>query len=574
MSTNSRSGLWSVLKHRDLRLLFGGLLFSSMGSWAYNVALLAVMYQRTHSVGWVAAASLIRYLAGLLVTSYAGLLAERLERIRLMIRSDLLCCLWQAGLALTVALGGPLVLALALSVLSTVTGSVYGPATAATIPTLVGENELVAANSLNSTLDNFVVIAGPAVGAVILLIGSPAAVFAVNAISFAGCALAVSRIKTRTKPVDVTEDGTASLRAQLAVGFQTIWSDRAARTLVAMCGLVTVLWGSDTVLLVAVSAHRLGDGSRGWGYLLASLGAGGILAAPLVNRLARSGRLAPIITVGALGYCLPTALLTLTHSVPIACVIEIFRGSSTLMVDVLAVTVMQRAVPSDRLGRVFGVFFTIVYGASALGALLGAPAVSVFGLNHALLIFAFAPAILVLIAVPALLSIDRDTAAAAAMLAPRVAVLEQLQIFSGASRTLLERLAGAAVMTNFAAGTAIITEGETADALYALAEGTVDVTSRGEAGGPSIALRTMQAPDLFGEIGVLEGIPRTATVTAATDCVCERIDKDTFLDALTSTPISTSLVDTARGRLALTHPSRMLATTAEPATAEPATAET
>jgi CRP-like cAMP-binding protein len=127
---------------------------------------------------------------------------------------------------------------------------------------------------------------------------------------------------------------------------------------------------------------------------------------------------------------------------------------------------------------------------------------------------------------------------------------------------VLERLASAAVMTNFAAGTAIVTEGETADALYALVEGTVEVTSRGEAGGPSIVLRTMQAPDLFGEIGVLEGIPRTATVTASSDCVCERIDKDEFLDALTSTPISTSLVDTARGRLALTHPSRMLATKA------------
>jgi MFS family permease len=559
---SSRSSLWSVLRHRDLRLLFGGLLFSAMGSWAYNVALLAVMYQRTHSVGWVAAASLIRYLAGLFVTSYAGVLAERLERIRLMIRSDLLCCLWQASLALTVALGGPLELALLFSVFSTVCGAVYGPATAATIPTLVDESELVAANSLNSTIDNFVVIAGPAVGAVILLIGSPAAVFAVNAASFAGCALAVSRIRTRTKPVDVTEDGTASLRAQLAVGFQTIWNDRAARTLVAMCGLVTALWGSDTVLLVAVSAHRLGAGSRGWGYLLASLGAGGILAAPLVNRLAGSLRLAPIIILGALGYCLPTALLTLTHSVPVACAIEVFRGASTLMVDVLAVTVMQRAVPSDRLGRVFGVFFTIVYGASALGSLLAAPAVSAFGLDHALLIFGFAPAIVVLIAVPALLSIDRETAATAAALAPRVALLEQLQIFSGASRTVLERLAGAAVMTNFAAGTAIVTQGDTADAFYALAEGTVEVTSSGEHGGASVVLRTMQAPDLFGEIGVLEGIPRTATVTATSDCACERIDKDTFLDALTGTPISTSLVDTARGRLALTHPSRMLATQA------------
>ena len=47
-------GMRSALRHRDLKLLFGGLVISASGSWAYNVALLAYVFDRTHSLGWVA----------------------------------------------------------------------------------------------------------------------------------------------------------------------------------------------------------------------------------------------------------------------------------------------------------------------------------------------------------------------------------------------------------------------------------------------------------------------------------------------------------------------------------------
>jgi CRP-like cAMP-binding protein len=66
----------------------------------------------------------------------------------------------------------------------------------------------------------------------------------------------------------------------------------------------------------------------------------------------------------------------------------------------------------------------------------------------------------------------------------------------------------------------------------------------------------MSAPSYFGEIGVLERIPRTATVTAIGACRCEQIDGETLLDALTSAPPSATLMENARSRLALTHPSR------------------
>ena len=66
----------------------------------------------------------------------------------------------------------------------------------------------------------------------------------------------------------------------------------------------------------------------------------------------------------------------------------------------------------------------------------------------------------------------------------------------------------------------------------------------------------MEPGSYFGEIGLLEGIPRTATVTAAEDCELLRIAGDDFLESLTTTPASGTLVDSARLRLARTHPSR------------------
>lgn len=550
------SGYRSALGERDLRFLFGGLVVSATGSWAYNVALLAFVFDRTHSLAWVGAAGLVRFVPALALSAYGGVIAERTERVRLMLGADLVCAVWQGALAVVAAAGGPLALALAFAALTAATNIVYSPSVAATIPSVVGEDDLVAANALNGTIDNLVVIVGPAVGAGLLLIGSPAAAFAVNAASFVISAGLVSRIRARSQPVDVTEQGTAGPLAQMAVGARTIAAQPAARTLVAFCALVSFVYGTDTVLFVGVSEHRLGTGSEGFGYLLAGLGVGGILMAAAISRLARSTRLAPIIIAGVAGYCLPTALLTVIHSPGLAFGLEIVRGASTLVVDVLAITALQRAVPAEQLARVFGVFFAFVLGAISLGTVITPAIVSAAGLNAGLLTMALAPFALGLLGFPSLLAIDRQTRERTQLLAPRVAVLEGLGIFATASRAVLERLAATATEVAFAANVAIVREGEQAYALYVLVEGEVEVSASGEAGGPERLLRRMTAPTYFGEIGVLEHIPRTATVSALTDCRCERIEGDELLSALNSAPPSATMMENARSRLAVTHPSR------------------
>src|SRR5262249_1146572 len=154
-------------------------------------------------------------------------------------------------------------------------------------------------------------------------------------------------------------------------------------------------------------------------------------------------------------YCLPTALLTVIHSPELAFAVQIVRGASTLVVDVLAITALQRAVPSDQLARVFGMFGALFLGAIALGTVATPAIVNALGLTAALWIMAFGPTAVGLLGWPALTSVDRRTSARAEVLAPRVARLERLEIFAAASRPILERLAAMEREVEFANGAVI-----------------------------------------------------------------------------------------------------------------------
>jgi hypothetical protein len=547
-------GMRGALRHRDLKLLFGGLVISASGSWAYNVALLAYVFDRTHSLGWVGAAGLGRFLPALLFSTYGGVVAERFERVRVMVTSDLVCLVFQAGLALAAALTAPAWVAIVLAAFTAVGNVVYNPAVAAMLPEIAGEDDLVAANALNGTIDNLVVVAGPAIGAGLLALGSAALAFGVNAASFGVSALLVMRMAARSRPVDVTEGATAGVFKQMSVGVSAIFSSGPARVLVMFSVLASFVYGTDTVLLLGVSDAQLGTGPQGFGYLLAGLGVGGILMALVVDRLASSRRLALIITAGMAVYCLPTAVLVAVHAPGIAFVLQVIRGGGTLVVDVLAITALQRAVSDEVIARVFGVFFALVLGAISLGTIVTPAIVNGPGLHAALYIMGFAPIGIGLLGYPALVRIDRAAAARLDELAPRIALLERLGIFASANRAVLERLAAAATVLRVHEGDAVVTEGEEADALYVIASGRMDVKARGEADSEQ-HIRVMEPGSYFGEIGLLERIPRTATVTALEDAELYRIDGNAFLDALNTAPAATTLLSGARMRLARTHPS-------------------
>jgi predicted MFS family arabinose efflux permease len=564
-------GYRSALVHRDLRLMIAAFAVTGVGLWGYNIALWVWIYDQTGSPAWVAAASLGRFVPALLFSAYGGVLADRFERTLVMRVGDAIAMVAMGLLAVTAALDGPVVLGIVFASLTSLTGTANDPATQAMVPQVVGEDDLAAANALYSMVDNIAVIAGPAVGTALLLLGSPASVFAITSASFGLSVLLVSRMRARSQPVDVTDGGRSGAWAQLQVGVRTIWASSTARALVSFSVLGMLVYGADTVLLVVLTEQGLGRDPSDVGYLLAGLGIGGLLAAGAVNRLASQRRLAVVLTVGLALWCLPLAVLVVVDDLRVAVGLQVVRGAGTLVVDVLAITALQRSLPSDVLARVLGAFRGLLLAAVSLGAFLTPLLLGAVGLSGTLLLFGIGGSIVAVLLAPSVRRSDREASERVAELEPRIAVLERLGIFAAAPRPVLEQLAAAVTVESAPAGTDLIVEGEPADAMYVLAQGTVDVV----AGGPEPEARhlaSLEAPSYVGEIGLLERVPRTATVRTTTASELWRIDGEEFLAALTAAPPAAAFLETARRRHVGAVPTRAeVSPEPEPLADEPAT---
>ena len=548
------NGYRSALRSRDLRRLLGSQIVSATGSWAYNVALVVFLYDETHSTSWVAIGSLARFVPSLLCSAYGGVIAERFERIRLMIVLNLVALVLQTGLALAMWQHAPVGVAVGLAAATSILLSAYNPAVPAVIPEVTDEDDLAAANAMSGVVDNLVIVLGPAIGAGLVIAGGPGLAALINAVSFGVAAAIVSTLTVRSHPSDVTDGGRAGPIRQMAEGFRAVLSTTTVAIFVGFSVLASFVYGTDTVLFAPISKLQLHTGSSGYGYLLAGLGVGGVLGAGVVNRLAQNPKLAPAIMGGMAVYCLPTAVLVFVHQPGVAFALEVVRGAGTLVVDTLAITALQRSVPKEMVARVFGVFFALVLAAISIGAVI-TPSVLRAGLHTALLAYGIGVPALCLLALPRLVSLDRVASARAIALAPRVSILERMDLFAAASRSSLEGLAGASAEMHVQAGSPVVIEGQAADAFYVVVDGELDVTAVGELGGEAHWLRRLGAGSYFGEIGLLGHVPRTATVTAATDCNLLRIDGSDFVDALTNLSASPSLLEGARTRLSRTHPS-------------------
>src|SRR3954468_7055428 len=207
-----------ALHERNLRLLFSGLVASQAGDWLYNLALIAFVYERTGSTTWVGITTAARILPEVALGPLGGVLADRHDRRTVMIASDLLRAGSMAALALVALAGGPVVLAPVLAALCTAAGAAYPQCVVAVMPRLVDEADLPAANAARVGITGLCVIAGPIIGAALLLLGSAAATFAVNGASFLfGAVIAAALPREATaQPAAAAAEPQATLRTDLA----------------------------------------------------------------------------------------------------------------------------------------------------------------------------------------------------------------------------------------------------------------------------------------------------------------------------------------------------------------------
>ena len=533
----------TTLRQRDLRYVFGAYVIDDTASWGYSVVLAAYAYGRTGSTGWIAFIACTRWIVGLLVSGYAGVLADRYDRARLIAVSGVLCAIAMVAMTIVVGTDGPLWLLPTLSALDTVLSSPVRSATGALVPDLVRESELLAANSLFAVLENVVVVVGPGIGGLLLLAGTPAVAMGLNSASYLVAAALYLQVRKRSRG-DAVAAGQSRV-AEWTAGIRAIGRTRAAILLTVFLALASTVYGASVVVYAPLSIS-FGTGSKGYSYLLAASAFGSVIAAFAAERLSARTRLAPLLVGAIVLEAVPFWLSDFVGSPVLGAALQVASGCGMVTLDVLAITALQRDLPRASLGRALAATGAVALAATITGNLVASAVISSAGLSWTLTAIGIAFPVIALACLPVLVGNDRDSAERTLALQPAVALIEQLDLFDGASQRVLEQLAASAERCSLEPGVVLLAQGDESDALWLLASGRLGVQADG------VVLPPVAAPGYVGELGLMNDAPRSATVTVLEPAQLLRIDAAAFRDAMESASSSASMISLAGERLGRT----------------------
>jgi MFS family permease len=511
--------LRSVFANPALRRLELAAVGSFAGAWGYTVALALFAFDAGGATA-VGIAMLCRMLPAALTAPFIAVISDRRPRRQVMLTADLGRVCLISTCALIAAADGPPAIVYALAGVSGMFSAAFAPAEAAMLPGLArSPEELTAANATSSTIESVGSFAGPAIGGALVAAGGPALGFSFTAAMFAWSAAMVWRIaepqREREEPVEPE-----SIAGEVTAGFRALGSGGPITLLVGLYGLQTLVAGVLDVLVVVVALDLADMGQGGVGTLFAVMGVGGLVGAAIVLPLAHGTRLAATFAAGMLLWGLPIVLIA-GWSTPLGAIVALAAvGVGNTLVDVSALTLLQRAVPEDVLARAFGVLESVFVGTIGLGGVLAPVLVSAFGAEGALVATGLVLPAATALAWRRLRAIDRASQPPAGT--PEL--LRGVPMLAVLPEPVLESLVAAVERVAVAAGDAVITRGEEGDRFYVVASGSVDVQEAGVALGPG---------ESFGEIALLHEVPRTATVVATEPTELLRLDRDTFIAAVT-----------------------------------------
>ena len=382
---NAPSGtIRAALRYPAFRRLLSALAVSQIGDWLYNLALVVLVYDRTHSAAWAGVTTAARVVPVVALGPLGGVLADRFDRRRIMIVSDLARMGLMVLLAAVAAARLPILLAPVIAATATAATAPYLPCVAAVTPRVVDDADLPGANAARSAVAGLGIIVGPALGGLLLLLGSPAFAFALNAVTFGLSALTLLAIRadgafaTRRAPGQP-----AGLFREIAQGAAALRAHPAALRLVGADIMCSTLYGTQTVLLLIV-ARGLGLGAQGYGYLFAAIGVGGLLGTALAGRASRVSRPRLVLAAALLAAGLPTMLLAVTHWPVAAIVLTGLTGMGALLVEIMTDTGLQRMLDQDVFGRAYGLAIPASLGGIVAGSLIAPVLATALGGSGAL----------------------------------------------------------------------------------------------------------------------------------------------------------------------------------------------
>lgn len=377
------------LRHRDFAVLWAGGLVSNVGTWMQTVAVGALVTGLTRNPIWTAVAFVAGFLPNGLLAPVGGALADRFDRRWGAIIGTSVETLLAASLAALVATGhtSPYLITFIVFLAGCV-GAVRMPFQQAMLPDLVPREDIVGAIGLGSAQWNLGRVIGPALAGLVIVIGSFAAAFAINALSFLAVIVAFVVIKVPSPP---EPDAEITLFGHMRAGAREVRSSPPLRAAIGLIAIAGGLAAPFIALIPAVAAHLTGGNSKAIAGATAALttaqGVGAVAGALVFPSLVdRFGRRRMILAVLVLT---PVALIpyALAPTVPTAIAALVVVGASYICVLSGLSAVMQLRAPAAFRGRVLSLYFatlSVIFplGAVVQGALarrIGLPATTMGG---------------------------------------------------------------------------------------------------------------------------------------------------------------------------------------------------
>ncbi len=518
-----------VLRCRDLRRILLAFVCFNAAEWGVWIAMLVYAYGHggATTAGVVAVVQLI---PAALFAPIAGSLGDRYPPTRVLAGGYVAQASAMGATAAVLLAHGPSVAAYALAALAATAVTVTRPAQAGLLPGLARTpEELTAANVAAGWIESISVLAAPALAGLMLGLGGAGTVFAAMSVVVLAGALCVV-------PVDGPAAGGSGSNAPAALRAA---AEPGPRALVWLLAVEAVAIGALDVLYVVFAVGVLRDGGSSAGYLNAAFGVGGVLGVGATVALVGRRRIAPPLLLALVVWSAALAAVAVAPSFAVAAVLLAAAGVGRTVFDVAGRTLLQRIAAPDALARVFGLLESASMGGLAIGSIAASAFVALTGGRGAFVCLAATLPVAALLVVRPVLAAD-----SAVLPVVEIARFRASRIFSALGAPALEGLARAVAPMHFAAGTAVVREGEPGDRFYLVADGEVDVS----VGGGHVT--TLGRGDCFGEIALLRDVPRTATVTARTDVQLDSLDKETFVAAVTGhLPSEHAAAELVQGRL-------------------------
>ncbi len=495
---------------------------SGAGDGVFWVGLVAALLDRGAGAGAFAVAALVRLGPRALLGAPAGALADRIDRRVLLVVLDVARAVCMVVLAVASASGASTTALFAVVLVSYVLAAPYRPALTAGLPHVAGERALASANAQVGTIRQVMTFVGPLIGAAVVHWAPAEVAFWVNAVTFvlAGALLAAL-------PGLSSGSGAAALDVRATGhGWQTVLATPGLAVVAVLVFVMYAVRGAELVLFVLAAEDQLGLGAGGIGVLTGAVGLGAVAAMPVASRLADMARPDLVFAASLLLTAIPFAALGWISSPVLACAVLVVVGATVVVFEVASVVVLLRVAGADVLGRVFGVVASSSNGGKLAGAIVAPAIVAWVGLRGAFVAVGVVVLVACLATVPGLRALTATGGRRQAALRPVADVLGRLGLLQGASPTALQQLAAAVVAEPVRAGQVVVRQGDEPDDLFVVREGEFDAWFDGR------VVNTISVDGWFGEIGLLQRIPRTASVVARTDGVVWRIPGDRFLAAL------------------------------------------